>query len=410
MILVLLGTQNNDFHRLLDEVEKKQDTFFINDDNKSLNNINMPTTQNKTHNIGINMSYSEIMSVIKKLSSMSDSLSNCNTNYASCLSGYLAAYYNTLNDTTKDDITKLDNTISGLLVSTETALSLCYETSNISLKELEVLINELYNQNEEVVSIDNREFDEEEFEQLLLKAAYKNQTELPKEVILNIINSNKNLTEEDKKYINEQLEKGNIRSSIGYLMQLNEQQKLDVIHEKNDSQIASLNDEIAALNKKLAVIDNPTNAKRVYPDPNIDYGVLYKARIEKQVELKKLQREIKEQEKVVRQYSNSKKEWEYDYLLKDMPDKYSGKDIDLLYQSNWPSNPMADQIGDLEYKGYKYFDDDHKKLYYYLYETEGKTAADKYLKTFSDSLNMASGMEKATNIFNNIYTIFLYNI
>ena len=152
------------------EEEQEQSTSYVSS-GLSSNNTSSQTPQLRARDMremvmdtNINMYFSGIMEVIENLASMSDETSNCNLNYSSCLSGELATYYATLNDTTKEDVIKLGNTINNLSISTAASLSICSQTTDLSLEELEELINELYNQTDEFINTinDSATIDEDE--------------------------------------------------------------------------------------------------------------------------------------------------------------------------------------------------------------------------------------------------------
>ena len=486
----LIETKNNEIVFATDSLDKELDRLNSIQTNKASSGsgggyLKPPPIETRRQERALNakevqicLDYSSIINVINNLDAMAAIPLNCDLSYANCLAGELRSYYDGLGDNTKEAITSLANSIEGLSGATVNSVKLCEENADKDLKDLEDLINDFYNST-----------DEKTFEELILLSAFNNETELSKDVILDIVNKDENLTDDDKKYIQEQLNKGNVRSSICHLITLHEQQNLQKIHEKNDPEITRLEAEIADLNKKLAVIDEPTNAKRIYPD-GTDYGALYKEREEKKAQLQRLNREITQQERVVRQYVNSRKEWEYDYLLKQVGEEEFEKTISLnedvdfykealkqyydnynetansyldfesfyawtdswldsddckltieqkeIYKNKLKSRDMYyndqdawnfymaakglansgfrnenfistynEQGFNLRYnplldKATKYFDDEHIKLYNYIYNKEGKEAANKYLSAFSDSLNKASGMERAMDIVSGI--------
>ena len=393
--------------------------------------------------VQIYMFFSSMYSIISNLNEMGTMPLNCDTSYASCLSGELRSYYNGLGDNTKAALAALAVSIQGLGRATANSVMLCEENADKDLKDLEDEINGLYDKVDESIALLNNldDITDEELDKIIIRTAYENSDELPPGILLDMIESDTSLTEDNKKYLNEQIEKGNIRSSIGLLLELNEQKKLDAMSIELQPQIDSKNDLLTRLDSIQNIVRNRKlnygewkkyvsgneelenifgNDFFTYSSTNYEENMgivsnIYNCYTQTGKEIRTMNMTLNQQRKLVNQYRHSKEEWEYDYLLKDMPDMYSGENMDDLVlkaallgdlgQANfdyYDKEFKLSYLNETELLAYKYFDDDHKKMYYYLYETEGKESADKYLKAFSNSLNQASGWEKANEIFNNI--------
>lgn len=92
----------------------------------------------------IDIYYSSMINVIGTINKMASSIVNCDTSYASPLTGKLKTYYDGLGDNTKEAINNLLNNIKGVAAATETSVTLCFNLGKENLKELEALINGFY--------------------------------------------------------------------------------------------------------------------------------------------------------------------------------------------------------------------------------------------------------------------------
>ena len=145
---------------LLEELEKLDaiENYYKNNiDSNSYANILETSQENQeyvsrkkgeisSNYVKIDLNYSDIYETIDKLYSMANILLNCDTSYASCLSGELAEYYNTLNDTSGEEINKLGSMIESLAMVMSSAVEMVKENSKYSYEDLLSFINELYNE------------------------------------------------------------------------------------------------------------------------------------------------------------------------------------------------------------------------------------------------------------------------
>ncbi len=105
--------------------------------------------------VKIFMFFSSMISVIGELDAMASMPMDCNTSYADCLSGELRTYYDGLGDNTKAALKALANSISGISGATNKSLILYDNTSKEDLKDLEDLINTIYDESDMEVLYNN---------------------------------------------------------------------------------------------------------------------------------------------------------------------------------------------------------------------------------------------------------------
>ena len=301
-----------------------------------------------------------------------------------------------------------------------------------------------------MVSDKSKEELEKEYDMLLLYSSYQSETEMEMDDIYSIID-NDDLSQEDKEYINGQLEKGNVRAAMQY-----------IIVKITEKEVESLQDEKKKIQNRLNEINATGDPTRTtIPAQNT----------EEVKELNKRLSEIKEIEKKLNQYKLANKEWEYDCYFKKREEEefqktivpylffslatnyYKQNDnedyllsIDLiskvLYDGSFLSWLKSDEcnisnkdelieyyntyldgkdenmvlmeyddslisgftnylgIGENSYN----LTEEEKEVLAYIYLTEGEEAAQEFINTFKQTMNMRDGIEMALQIFNNIVT------
>ena len=113
----------------------------------------------------------------------------------------------------------------------------------------------------------------------------------------------KTLTQEDKDYVSNQLDKGNIRAAVQYLNIIIGEQNYEDLKSKNNAKIEELENEIDKIREK----NNYSTTMSVEDESLID-------KYNRQINV--LDAQIKAKKRALNQYKISNIEWEYDYLFK----------------------------------------------------------------------------------------------
>ena len=137
---------------------------------------------------------------------------------------------------------------------------------------------------------------DEEYNKLMLLFSFNNGTEMEEEDIRSMIENNDYLNQDDKDYMNKQLDKGNIRAAMQYLVIKNTEQEVELAQKEKKE----IQDRLAA----IASAGDPTRGFK--PAQNT----------EEVAALNKRLAEIKEMERTLNKYKLSGKEWEYDCYFK----------------------------------------------------------------------------------------------
>ena len=329
--------------------------------------------------------FGELSSFLNASLSDVDSYETKLNNIGKGLSGELGECYAKAAGPVKEKIASIRSDIKGAISHIDTSVSVCLLADDKLKDKLNDLLDSIFG---------DRELTDDEMTSLIMGLASSSGTDTKE--LKDLVNSTDLLNKEDKKYIIEQLAKGNIRAGIGRMLSVQAKQDLKDIEEKNNKKIKEIND------KLLELRNEKENFNIIY---GYDQGPLYSKDIDKQInelnkKIKDLKNEITNQRLIVYQYKNSEKEWEYDYLLakvgtKEFEDVVSKpKNVDTL------NRPLRDTLQELD--ALKYFDEDHLKVYKYLYNSGDESGAKEYLNTFSDYFNQCHAQEDANRIVRRI--------
>ena len=124
------------------------------------------------------------------------------------------------------------------------------------------------------------------------------------------IDSNEYLSETDKTYILEQLEKGNVRSAIGRMLCIQAEEDLNELEKINNDKIHNIELDLIDLYDQRSILNMSSLESNSKELKKVDEQI---SALENNIQ--ELRQEITAQRLKVNQYKNSEKEWEYDYLL-----------------------------------------------------------------------------------------------
>ncbi len=226
------------------------------------------------------------------------------------------------------------------------------------------------------------------------------------------------LSDEDKEYINAQLQKGVIRSAIGRILVAQKRQEID-------AQIEALKKSEAYQNviyyKEAAEAYKNAASLSINSKEQMDLWALQRqaetnmAQAENDPEYKRIVGNIEAKKIELVEYEKSCKLWEYDYILKfvenEDPEISKGKFEKLAEEAEeYGTNPFVGSSAAvvLFQNAKKYRDlteilsDDEIKIYWYLREKESEAAAKEYLDLLESKINSYYGLQIAEEAFNNI--------
>ena len=449
-------------------------------------NLEKNTPKNKGNVPRINVSLGKLYNSLDVYKGIGGDLGNIKLE-TSFITGDLLKEYSGLNDKTSVMLLLLNEYVSSLQGHIGTAINLYLKADKANYSKLQDIVNELFESIDQtdkayqsVVNYNPNKkntISQEAFN-TVLNAAFNQSSELPTGFLNEMIEGCNYLTSKDKEYIHNQLEKGNVRSSIGLILEIQARSELDACK----ARVKELKDVRDAFNRE-------------YAKKNGAYDVnLINHMDEAQKALDEAIKKSKIQERIVNQYSQSRKEWEYDCYLKKVQEgeysasfalninlykeaiKYYYNDDDFVRENatdmgvqiadnfmkdenfykwlssdeckienkeayletlnNLKNHPSFNKaayylaatelrndenynnrfFGEDYYHNYfdydnkikrdefslQHLDDEHLKVYNFLYETEGAEKAHEFIDAMSDSVNKKSGLEKANEAFNRI--------